>query len=258
MTWVSNPYAVGMASERLARIKPAVEKHVGEGKPLHFISDVGPGARVRSGAVLVQSVVASGGVVESGTVLNRAFAGRSNGNHGPAMEEDASPAVWGGGHDGLAAAPPSGRLGAMAKRAFDLLVSSLGLLLLAPVSLLIVAMIKLESRGPAHFAHVREGRGGRTFRCWKFRTMVQGAHGRQRRLADANQVDGPQFKIDEDPRRTRLGRLLTATNLDELPQLWNVLVGQMSLVGPRPSPFRENQLCVPWREARLAMKASSA
>jgi lipopolysaccharide/colanic/teichoic acid biosynthesis glycosyltransferase len=67
-------------------------------------------------------------------------------------------------------------------------------------------------------------------------------------------MDGPQFKVKEDPRRTRIGRFLTVTNLDELPQLWNVLVGEMSLVGPRPSPFRENQVCVPWREGRLSVR----
>jgi lipopolysaccharide/colanic/teichoic acid biosynthesis glycosyltransferase len=84
--------------------------------------------------------------------------------------------------------------------------------------------------------------------------MVTGADVQQRRLARMNQMDGPQFKMDRDPRRTRMGRLLTVTNLDELPQLWNVLVGQMSLVGPRPSPFRENQICVPWREGRLSVR----
>ncbi len=69
-----------------------------------------------------------------------------------------------------------------------------------------------------------------------------------------NQMDGPQFKMERDPRRTRVGRFLTGTNLDEIPQLWNVFVGQMSLVGPRPSPFRENQVCVPWRMGRLSVR----
>jgi lipopolysaccharide/colanic/teichoic acid biosynthesis glycosyltransferase len=136
----------------------------------------------------------------------------------------------------------------------DLVVAVGGLVVLAPLGLLIGAVIKLESRGPVHFGHVREGRGGRTFRCWKLRTMAAGSDQQQRQLAGVNQVDGPQFKIEKDPRRTRVGRFLTATNLDEFPQLWNVLVGEMSLVGPRPSPFRENQLCVPWREARLSVR----
>jgi lipopolysaccharide/colanic/teichoic acid biosynthesis glycosyltransferase len=104
------------------------------------------------------------------------------------------------------------------------------------------------------FGHERETVGGRMFRCLKFRTMQANADARQRELAQANQVDGPQFKITDDPRVTRVGRILRRLNLDELPQLINVLRGEMSLVGPRPSPFRENQLCVPWREARLSVR----
>ena len=119
---------------------------------------------------------------------------------------------------------------------------------------MLAALIKLESRGPIHFGHVREGMGGRPFRCWKFRTMIPGADQQQRKLSRMNQMDGPQFKVEKDPRRTRMGRFLSATNLDEIPQLWNVLVGEMSLVGPRPSPFRENQVCVPWREGRLSVR----
>ena len=84
--------------------------------------------------------------------------------------------------------------------------------------------------------------------------MRVGADVQQRSLQELNQLDGPQFKVKRDPRRTRVGRFLTATNVDELPQLWNVLVGDMSLVGPRPSPFRENQMCVPWREGRLSVR----
>jgi lipopolysaccharide/colanic/teichoic acid biosynthesis glycosyltransferase len=84
--------------------------------------------------------------------------------------------------------------------------------------------------------------------------MRVGAHAAQRDLAAANQVDGPQFKMRVDPRVTRVGKWLRKTNLDELPQLVNVALGHMSLVGPRPSPFRENQTCVPWRDARLSVR----
>jgi lipopolysaccharide/colanic/teichoic acid biosynthesis glycosyltransferase len=105
------------------------------------------------------------------------------------------------------------------------------------------------------YAELRETIGGRLFRCWKFRTMRIGADAEQRRLADKNQMDGPQFKIHADPRITRLGRWLRKVSIDELPQLYNVLIGDMSLVGPRPSPFRENQICVPWRQARLSVRA---
>jgi lipopolysaccharide/colanic/teichoic acid biosynthesis glycosyltransferase len=84
--------------------------------------------------------------------------------------------------------------------------------------------------------------------------MVASAHAQQRELYAQNQVDGPQFKMDRDPRITPLGRVLRATNIDELPQLINVLRGEMSLIGPRPSPFRENQICVPWRRARLSVR----
>jgi lipopolysaccharide/colanic/teichoic acid biosynthesis glycosyltransferase len=84
--------------------------------------------------------------------------------------------------------------------------------------------------------------------------MCTGAHLAQRDLTVLDHTDGPHFKVDRDPRVTRVGRFLRATNLDEIPQLLNVLLGQMSLVGPRPSPFRENQICVPWREARLSVR----
>jgi lipopolysaccharide/colanic/teichoic acid biosynthesis glycosyltransferase len=128
------------------------------------------------------------------------------------------------------------------------------LLVLLPLLTAVAILIKLDSRGPVFFADRREAKGGRTFRCLKFRTMVTGAEGMQRELMAKNAVDGPQFKMRKDPRLTRLGRWLRGYSIDELPQLFNVLVGQMSLVGPRPSPFRENQTCVPWREGRLSVR----
>jgi len=140
------------------------------------------------------------------------------------------------------------------KRAVDVVAAGIGLLLLAPVLALIAAAVWLESRGPIFFGDQREGLGGRAFGCWKFRTMFTGAHLAQRHLNDLSHTDGPHFKVARDPRVTRVGRILRALNVDELPQLFNVLVGEMSLVGPRPSPFRENQVCVPWREARLSVR----
>jgi lipopolysaccharide/colanic/teichoic acid biosynthesis glycosyltransferase len=140
------------------------------------------------------------------------------------------------------------------KAAFDVVASGLGLLLLSPLLALIALLVRLESDGPVFYGDRREGKGGRVFRCLKFRTMVAGADSQQRELMAKNQVDGPQFKMDHDPRITRLGRVLRALNLDELPQLLNVLRLEMSLVGPRPSPFRENQMCVPWRDGRLSVR----
>lgn len=128
------------------------------------------------------------------------------------------------------------------------------LVVLSPILLPLALWIKLDSSGPVFFLDVREGRGGRVFRCIKFRTMHEDADRRQRELYESNDVDGPQFKLKDDPRVTRAGRWLRQTNLDEVPQLINVVLGQMSLVGPRPSPFRENQICVPWRRTRLSVR----
>jgi lipopolysaccharide/colanic/teichoic acid biosynthesis glycosyltransferase len=140
------------------------------------------------------------------------------------------------------------------KRAVDAVAAALGLMALAPLMLAIAALIRLTSRGPALFAHQREGRHGGAFKCYKFRTMREGAHAEQRALYGRSVIDGPQFKLPGDPRITAVGAILRLTNLDELPQLINVVLGHMSLIGPRPSPFRENQLCVSWRRARLSVR----
>jgi lipopolysaccharide/colanic/teichoic acid biosynthesis glycosyltransferase len=140
------------------------------------------------------------------------------------------------------------------KRALDVALAAGGLVLLSPLLLLVAIAIWLESKGPIFYGDTREGLGGRVFKCWKFRTMFTGAHRAQRELKGLDQTDGPHFKIDRDPRVTRVGRLLRTLNVDEVPQLFNVLCGTMSLVGPRPSPFRENQVCVPWRSARLSVR----
>ncbi|MEM9294325.1 MAG: sugar transferase [Planctomycetota bacterium] len=140
------------------------------------------------------------------------------------------------------------------KRAFDIVAATLLLTLALPVFPLVMLAIWIEDRGPFFFAHRRESMGGVEFPCLKFRTMKQNAEQLKAELMAANQADGPQFFIEDDPRHTRVGRFLRKFNLDELPQLLNVLAGHMSIVGPRPSPHKENQFCPPWREARLSVR----
>ncbi|NLE65372.1 MAG: sugar transferase [Elusimicrobia bacterium] len=127
------------------------------------------------------------------------------------------------------------------KRPFDLLVSAVALVVLSPVFLAISLAIKMDSPGPVLFFSRRYGRAGRVFRMWKFRSMVVDAEERKKALAAQNEVDGPIFKIRRDPRVTRIGKFLRKYSLDELPQLVNVLLGEMSLVGPRPLPLDQVQ-----------------
>lgn len=137
------------------------------------------------------------------------------------------------------------------KRGLDLLGASLGLAIASPVLATAVLAIRLTSRGPAFFIQEREGLGGRRFPMYKLRTMLQDAENQKASLRDSSEQDGPAFKIADDPRITTVGRLLRKTSLDELPQLWNVLRGEMSLVGPRPLPVDESLACKPWQRRRL-------
>lgn len=139
------------------------------------------------------------------------------------------------------------------KRAMDVVVSSIFLLLSFPLVVLIALAVKLDSRGPVLFAQARCGKDGKEFRMLKFRTMVVDAEQRQADLRECNAVDGPMFKLDEDPRITRVGKFLRKTSLDELPQLINVLRGEMSLVGPRPLAYEEMKFCPSWRSLRLTV-----
>ena len=123
---------------------------------------------------------------------------------------------------------------ARAKRGVDVVGAVLGLVLAAPIMLVVAILLKLSSRGPIIFAQERCGLAGRRFRFFKFRTMIDGAEDHRASLSHLNEMSGPVFKIARDPRITRVGALLRKTSLDELPQLWNVLRGEMSLVGPRP------------------------
>jgi len=140
------------------------------------------------------------------------------------------------------------------KRIADFFGAAMVLILFAPVMLLVALAIKLTSPGPVFYRDKRQGLLGKEFNCLKFRTMILGADKIQEILRIISQVDGPQFKIADDPRINTVGRFLRETYIDEIPQFFNVLFGQMSIVGPRPSPESENTLCPFWRDARLSVK----
>jgi lipopolysaccharide/colanic/teichoic acid biosynthesis glycosyltransferase len=145
-------------------------------------------------------------------------------------------------------------LSVLVKGVVDRTVAAAALVVLAPVLGLLAALVKLSSPGPVLFKQLRGGLNGRPFRMLKFRTMRDGAERQRDELLALNEMDGPVFKIENDPRVTALGRFLRRTSLDELPQLWNVLLGHMSLVGPRPLPVGETQgLHGPFRR-RLSMR----
>lgn len=149
---------------------------------------------------------------------------------------------------------PTSELELAAKRAIDLVGSAVLLALLSPVLALVAIAIWLESGGPILFRQKRVGLYGRVFTLYKFRSMVHDAEARQLTLAAMNEMDGPVFKIRRDPRVTAVGRVIRRLSLDELPQLLNVLRGEMSLVGPRPLPVSEAERIQPWQRRRLSMK----
>lgn len=140
------------------------------------------------------------------------------------------------------------------KRAFDILASGVALWLLAPLLLTVAALIKLTSRGPVLFRQTRVGLHGRPFRMLKFRTMVVNAEELKAKLAEQNEMDGPVFKMKRDPRITSIGRFLRKFSIDELPQLINVLRGDMSVVGPRPPVPQEVAKYQSWQRRRLSVR----
>ena len=140
------------------------------------------------------------------------------------------------------------------KRIADCFAAIIVLTLFGPIIPLIALAIKLTSPGPVFFKDERQGLHGKEFNCIKFRTMTLGAEKMQDKLRLVSQVDGPQFKIADDPRISTVGRFLRETYIDEIPQFINVLLGQMSVVGPRPSPESENTSCPHWRDARLSVR----
>jgi lipopolysaccharide/colanic/teichoic acid biosynthesis glycosyltransferase len=140
------------------------------------------------------------------------------------------------------------------KRTMDVFLSAAMLVLLAPLFVLLALMIKLDSPGPVLFRQVRVGKGGTPFTMLKFRTMVANAESRVGELVDFAALTQPSFKIPDDPRQTRIGRRLRRFSLDELPQLWHVLTGEMSLVGPRPEEQAVVDLYTEQQCIRLTVK----
>jgi len=149
---------------------------------------------------------------------------------------------------------PKNDLLLLIRRIFDF-VGSLSLIaILSSLFLLIATLIRLDSPGPIIYRQIRCGLNGRKFTLYKFRSMVQGAEGMKEDLADHNLMDGPVFKMKNDPRVTRVGRILRKTSLDELPQIYNVLRGEMSFVGPRPPLPEEVEKYEGWQRRKLSMK----
>lgn len=140
------------------------------------------------------------------------------------------------------------------KRIADIVAAAIVLILFAPVLPIVALIMKLTSRGPVFFKDIRQGLHGKEFNCLKFRSMIVGADEIQDKLRSVSEVDGDHYKMEDDPRLSGVGRFLRDTYIDEVPQFLNVLFGQMSVVGPRPSPESENTLCPSWRDVRLSVR----
>jgi lipopolysaccharide/colanic/teichoic acid biosynthesis glycosyltransferase len=143
---------------------------------------------------------------------------------------------------------------AVAKRGIDIAGAAIGLVIAAPIIAMAALAVRATSSGPAFFTQQREGKNGRVFRIFKLRTMFTGAEAQQAALRALSERDGPAFKMKNDPRVTPVGNFLRNSCIDELPQLLNVLMGHMSLVGPRPLPVHESRACAVWHRRRLDVR----
>ncbi|QNU66610.1 sugar transferase [Ruminiclostridium herbifermentans] len=140
------------------------------------------------------------------------------------------------------------------KRVFDIIASLTAIIILLPLFLVVIILIKIDSPGGVFFSQKRNGFRGKCFNMYKFRSMVIDAEDKFKELEDKNEVSGNMFKIKNDPRITRVGKILRKTSIDELPQLFNVIKGDMSIVGPRPPIGREVQKYDSWHNLRLSVK----
>jgi lipopolysaccharide/colanic/teichoic acid biosynthesis glycosyltransferase len=217
------------------------------------------GCVVQRGAVVDSSILGTETVVEADRLVDHSLVIRSSGEAsgqricvsggvGPWLRRAWSPS------QGAFMRWPRFSYAGTLKRVADVVFATLVLVLFAPIVPLIALAIRINSPGPVFFRDKRQGLHGRLFDCVKFRTMRVGAAEIQDKLRFVSEVDGPQFKMADDPRISTVGHFLRETYLDEIPQFFNVLCGQMSIVGPRPSPESENRLCPAWRDARLSVR----
>ncbi|MBI4715764.1 MAG: sugar transferase [Nitrospirae bacterium] len=255
--WVGKGAVISDSARLIGPVVIGEGAAVGAGCQIIGPAVVGSGVRIEEGVLFRESVALPGAVVPKGSQVEYAFwtsggevpcsggqGGRPGGGSDPALD----------GEESLPSAAGEKGSYVFFKRAADVSLAAMGLILLAPLFLLIVLAIRLDSSGPVFYTQRRCGLGGREFPMVKFRTMIRDADRLQQELFDRKDVDGPVFKIKHDPRITRLGQFLRRTSLDELPQLWNVLRGDMSLVGPRPLVMEEMRFNPKWRDIRLTVK----
>lgn len=211
--------------------------------------------QIKSGAIVRRAILGEGVVVESGQVINNRVVFQKDRQELTA-DSDGGAVFQGQTVEALTDyknwRPFS--YARMGKRIFDMVASAMVLILLMPILVVVAIVVKFTSPGPIFYRARRQGRHGKEFDCLKFRSMMVAADSIQERLRVVNQVDGPQFKMENDPRITGVGKFLRDTFIDELPQFFNVLLGQMSIVGPRPSPENENDSSPAWRDARLSVR----
>ena len=170
-----------------------------------------------------------------------------------ALQERTSP-----GEEKVYIAPPEKPVYDVCKRVFDLVMSTLALIVLSPIFLIVAIAIKLEDGGPVFYSQIRLTKGGREFKMFKFRSMYVDAEKKLDSLMDRNEMSGPVFKIADDPRITKVGRFIRKTSIDELPQLLNIILGDMSIIGPRPPLPREVAQYTPYQLHRLDVKTGLA
>jgi lipopolysaccharide/colanic/teichoic acid biosynthesis glycosyltransferase/dTDP-glucose pyrophosphorylase len=215
-----------------------------------------PGSRVERNSSVEGCVLAADTVIAPGQTLREVVAIPENVDAGAIDLADTELLIQGvaGSAGQYAQSQSRYLLYQTIKRVLDFGVAAVGLVVQLPMILSVALAIKLTSPGPVFFRQRRCGRNGREFWMVKFRTMVKDAEKMQAELRPLNEVDGPVFKIENDPRSTALGRFLRKYSIDEVPQLWNVLKGEMSLVGPRPLAAREMRFCPAWRDVRLKVE----